>query len=145
MKLRFLVVLCAFIGSIASAQSVSQEGAELLAQIEAVVENIDTDQLQQQMKANPETILVDVRTADEIKQLGTIGLYQNINIPRGWLEFRIADSARSKDTPIVVYCGTNVRSPMAAKTLINTQKRSFAHNFLLFASLFFLLLIIIFS
>ncbi|MBX2884124.1 MAG: MBL fold metallo-hydrolase [Granulosicoccus sp.] len=51
---------------------------------------------------------------------GTIdaGLHP-ININRGWLEFRIADAVPDKDTPIVVYCGINQRSPLAARTLMD--------------------------
>ncbi len=82
------------------------------------ITNINTKQLQQQMQQHPETVLIDIRTTEEIHLLGTIGLYQNINIPRGWLEFRIADRVLTKDTPIVVYCGLNQRSPLATKQLM---------------------------
>ncbi len=81
--------------------------------------NIDTKQLQQQMQQYPNTLLIDVRTGEEVILLGTIGLYQNVNIPRGWLEFRIDDAALSKNTPIVVYCGLNKRSPLAAQLLLD--------------------------
>lgn len=100
-------------------QALSEQGQQLLDSINQQITNIDTDQLLKQIKDHPETVLIDVRTADEIKQVGTIGLYQNVNIPRGWMEFRIADEASDKDTPIVVYCGINARSPMAAKTLMD--------------------------
>ena len=80
--------------------------------------NINTKQLQQQMQKQPKTLLIDVRTSEEINRFGTVGLYQNINIPRGWLEFRIKNQNLSKDTPIVVYCGQNKRSPLAAKRLM---------------------------
>jgi rhodanese-related sulfurtransferase/glyoxylase-like metal-dependent hydrolase (beta-lactamase superfamily II) len=103
----------------AQVQPLSDEGKLLLESANQDITNLDTAQLQQQIIDQPETVLIDVRTAEEIKQVGTIGLYQNINIPRGWIEFRIADSARAKDTPIVVYCGVNARSPMAAKTLMD--------------------------
>ena len=83
------------------------------------ISDISADDIAQLIKKSPDTLLIDVRTPSEIQQLGTIGLYQNINIPRGWLEFRVADSAPSFDTPIVVYCGTNVRSPAAAITLMD--------------------------
>jgi len=49
---------------------------------------------------------------------------KNVNIPRGWLEFRVTNHARSKDTPIVVYCGGNIRSPLAAHTL---QQMGYTH------------------
>ncbi|NPA71743.1 MAG: MBL fold metallo-hydrolase [Gammaproteobacteria bacterium] len=81
------------------------------------VTNLNTQQLQQQMKNHPETLLIDVRTPQEINKQGTIGLYQNKNIPRGWLEFKISEAAATKDTPIIVYCGQNLRSPLSAKTL----------------------------
>ena len=63
-------------------------------------------------------VLVDVRTPAEIKKLGGfIDAQQNVSIPRGWLEYRITRVALSKDTPIVVYCGGGVRTPLAADTL----------------------------
>ena len=50
---------------------------------------------------------------------GKIDAPQNVNIPRGWLEFRVQRVALSKDIPIVVYCGGGLRSPLAAETLQN--------------------------
>jgi len=89
----------------------------MLDAVNQTINNITADELKQLIRDKPETVLIDVRTQFEVDQLGTIGLYQNINIPRGWMEFRIAESVPSLDTPIVVYCGINARSPMAAKTL----------------------------
>jgi rhodanese-related sulfurtransferase len=48
---------------------------------------------------------------------GAIDAPQNVNIPRGWLEFRIENEAKSRDTPIVLYCGGGLRSTLAADTL----------------------------
>ena len=92
-------------------------GEQLLKQANHKIVNIDATALQEQIKVLSNTVLIDVRTQFEVKQLGTIGLYQNVNVPRGWLEFRIAESVVNLETPIVVYCGTNVRSPVAVKTL----------------------------
>lgn len=84
------------------------------------VENIDTTALSELIDSTPDLLLIDVRTPGEIGYLGgAIDHPGNVNIPRGWLEFRIKDSAPGLDTPIVVYCGTNVRSPLAAKTLLD--------------------------
>ena len=93
-------------------------GQQILESANKTITDITAEEVDQLIKNHPDTLLIDVRTQFEIQQLGTIGLYQNINIPRGWLEFRIAENAPSFDTPIVVYCGTNVRSPVAAKTLM---------------------------
>ena len=106
MKWRLMAGLFASIPLLASAAAPGKQ-----------VTNIDTAQLQKQMEQQPDTVLIDVRTPDEIRQLGTIGLYQNINIPRGWTEFRIEDAVPDRSTPIVVYCGQNLRSPPVAELL----------------------------
>ncbi len=80
--------------------------------------DLDTQTLQAKIKNNKDLLLIDVRTPGEIIVLGGSIDYPNeINIPRGWLEFRIKDEVPNLDTPIVVYCGTNIRSPLAAITL----------------------------
>ncbi|CAA6825597.1 MAG: SoxH protein, homolog [uncultured Thiotrichaceae bacterium] len=80
--------------------------------------DINTEQLQKILADKPNTLLIDVRTQTEIPFMGgSIDAANEVNIPRGWLEFRIEDQAKGLDTPIIVYCGTNVRSPPAAKTL----------------------------
>ncbi|MBE8189531.1 MAG: MBL fold metallo-hydrolase [Candidatus Thioglobus sp.] len=81
--------------------------------------DISTTELENLLNTNPNALLIDVRTQREINITGSILRGQNINIPRGWLEFRIAGEAPDKNTPIVVYCGQNLRSPLAAKTLLD--------------------------
>lgn len=90
----------------------------MLAAASQAITNISAQQLLLQVQQNPDTVVIDVRTQNEVSLLGTLGIYQNINIPRGWIEFDVADAVASFDTPIVVYCGQNIRSPMAAKTLM---------------------------
>jgi rhodanese-related sulfurtransferase/glyoxylase-like metal-dependent hydrolase (beta-lactamase superfamily II) len=93
-------------------------GEVLLAAANTKIRNIDRTALEKLLSENPDAALVDVRTRREVSLSGgTIGVYQNQVIPRGWLEFRIGDTVKSKDTPIIVYCGTNQRSPLAAQTL----------------------------
>ncbi len=108
--------------------------SELSANPEQALKNIDTQALQEQVKNNKDLILIDVRTPGEIEFLGgSIDHQGDINIPRGWLEFRIKDELPDLNTPIVVYCGTNIRSPLAAKTLIGmgyTQVQNYAAGFI---------------
>jgi glyoxylase-like metal-dependent hydrolase (beta-lactamase superfamily II)/rhodanese-related sulfurtransferase len=90
----------------------------LLEQTRATVRNIDTVGLQNQLDARPDTVLIDVRTPEELLlRGGMIDAPRSYNVPRGWLEFRIADLVPDPDTPIVVYCGRNERSPFAAEAL----------------------------
>src|SRR5712692_8781110 len=58
----------------------------------------------------PETIVVDVREADEYEQGALPGA---VHIPRGLLESKGADH----DAPVVVYCAGGTRSAFAAETL----------------------------
>lgn len=83
------------------------------------INNIDTQALKTLLETEKNLVLIDVRLNAEVDFLGgAIHTQRNINIPRGWLEFRIEDAVASKDAPIVVYCGTNQRSPLAADTLM---------------------------
>ncbi len=95
--------------------------------------NINTAELEKLLAENPKIELIDVRTSDEIDFIrGTIDADENANIPRGWLEFDVGSQVKTKDTPIVVYCGTNQRSPLAARTLMDlgyTNVKNYADGF----------------
>jgi len=93
-------------------------GAQLQTEAEKRTTVISTEDLKKALDEDLDMVLVDVRLPTEIKNMGgAIKAPQNRNIPRGWLEYRITSVALSKDTPIVVYCGAGVRTPLAADTL----------------------------
>jgi len=101
-------------------ENVIREGSDILITVNKEITNINTTQFKKILENNPETVVIDVRTADEIARLGgMIEAPRNYNILRGWLEFKVADIVVDAGTPIVVYCGTNLRSPLAAKTLMD--------------------------
>ena len=59
-------------------------------------------------------VILDVRTPDEFKN----GHIPNaINIPRGFLELKVAGRIPDKDTLIIAYCKGGSRSALAAYTL----------------------------
>ena len=93
------------------------DGHKMLESVNKQIININTEELGKILNEDPNTVLIDVRSPSELKYTGTIGRGQNVNIVRGWLEFQIAEHVKSKDTPIIVYCGKNLRSPLAAKKL----------------------------
>lgn len=67
------------------------------------------------VKALPEDVVViDVREQNEYVQGYIPGAHW---IPRGFLEQRIENQVRQRDTPIVLYCAGGTRSALAAKTL----------------------------
>jgi glyoxylase-like metal-dependent hydrolase (beta-lactamase superfamily II)/rhodanese-related sulfurtransferase len=95
-----------------------QTGEVLLEQVNRHIINVTTSELEEILEQHPATVLIDVRTPREIYLLGgMIDAPRTHNIPRGWLEFRVPETVANKDTPIVVYCGINQRSPLAADTL----------------------------
>lgn len=109
-------------------------GNDILKELAATVKNISTDDLKKEIDSNPDLVLVDIRNYGEIRSMdGAIDAAQNVHITRGWLEFRITRHAEEKDTPIIVYCGGNIRSPLAADTLTKmgyTNVRNYADGFL---------------
>ena len=108
------------------------DGNKMLESVNQQIININTTELDKILNEDPNVVLIDVRTPFELKVTGTINRGQNINIARGWIEFQIADHVTSKDTPIIVYCGRNLRSPLAAKTLENmgyTNVKNYSDGF----------------
>lgn len=96
------------------------DGARAILEANKVITNINSDELQKILTKNPKTELVDVRSPSEVDFIGGyIDADEHVNITRGWLEFDLASHVKNKDTPIIVYCGTNQRSPLAAKTLMD--------------------------
>ena len=93
-------------------------GLELLEIVNQRITNIDTEELSRLIEEDPSLVIIDVRQESEINGLGgMIDGHREIILPRGWLEFRMPNEVADKDTPIVVYCGINQRSPLAADTL----------------------------
>ena len=88
-----------------------------ISSLNADIKTVNTKQLVELLKKNPNTQIIDVRTrADILKQGGYIKANRVTNIPRGVLEFKIEEEV-NKDQPLVVHCFTGNRSALAAKTL----------------------------
>lgn len=114
----FIVAISLLFNSAFAAPPGITTGKQLQHKAEDETTVINTNDLKQLIESEPELILIDIRSNDEIANMGgTIDAPQNNLIPRGWLEFKTPNIATSKDTPIVVYCGAGVRSPLTAKTL----------------------------
>lgn len=109
---------------IPEAPQLSQAAQTLLDGVMQRVPQIDTAGLMAQLREQPETVVIDVRTAPELANLGgRIDAPRFAHLLRGWLEFQIETAVPEKDTPIVVYCGVSQRSPLAAETLIKLGYR----------------------
>lgn len=113
--------------------ALSADAKKLLDQVTQRVSNINTQGFKALLKDKPDTVVIDVRNAEEITLLGGYIRAPNyFNIPRGQLEFKIATLVPAKDTPIVVYDDFNQRSPLAADALVKlgyTQVKNYADGF----------------
>ena len=61
-----------------------------------------------------ELLVIDVREPAEFE---SASVHSAVNIPRGFLEFRIAEVCPSADHPILIHCKAGGRAVLAAKTL----------------------------
>ncbi len=112
------VLLLSQLVSVAFAQPTSS--ATVLNQAREQVKTISTQALVEQLSNNPNTIVIDVRSREEILlQGGMVEAPRIYNIERGQLELQIELLEESADHPIVVYSYNNQRSPLAALTLQN--------------------------
>ncbi|MEW5968037.1 MAG: rhodanese-like domain-containing protein [Pseudomonadota bacterium] len=117
--------LSAVVLPIPEAPSLTQGAQRVLDAANKRVRQIDTAGLVAQLKAQPHTVVIDVRTPSELNVFGGyIDAPRFFNITRGWLEFQVETAVPDKNTPIVVYCGANQRSPLAADTLMKLGYRN---------------------
>jgi len=112
-------LITVFLAGTLFAESQLRNGEALLEEVNARIRNVNTTELVNMLAKEPDTVVIDVRTPREIELFGgSIRSLRSYNIPSGWLEFRMAERAPTPDTPIVVYCGINQRSPLAADRLM---------------------------
>ncbi len=111
--------LSAVVLPIPEAPPLTQAAQRILDATRKRVTQLDTAGLVAQLKAQPKTVVVDVRTPAELNMFGGhVDAPRFFNIARGWLEYQVETAVPDKNTPIVVYCGANQRSPLAADTLM---------------------------
>ncbi len=114
-----LIIAASMTSTLAMAESTLATGEDWVAKIHSETTHISTSELLDHLTSHPDTEFLDVRLMEEIASQG--GLIdagrRTHHVPRGWIEHRIGDEIPNLDTPIVVYCSTNRRSPLAAYTL----------------------------
>ncbi|WP_084260469.1 MBL fold metallo-hydrolase [Thiothrix lacustris] len=115
------------------APALTEQAKQLLDEVNQRITNVNTPELKALLQKHPETQLIDVRTPQEITLLGgSIDAPRHRNLMRGWLEMHATEQLPDKNIPIVVYCGVNQRSPLAADTLMKlgyTNVKNYADGF----------------
>jgi len=97
-------------------------GMELIKKSSLKFKNIDLDEMCKRINANPNVVLLDVRTPAEFngstKDFPSFGHFKkaiNINIQE--LEGRVSELSKYKDSEVIVYCSHSHRSPQASYLL----------------------------
>jgi len=87
---------------------------DLLNAAKGRITEIDTDEAERRLAANPAAVVLDVREADEHDQGALVGA---VHIPRGFLESQVESKVADHAAELVVYCAGGTRSAFAADTL----------------------------
>ena len=88
--------------------------SELISAAKANCNCLDADRAKSFCNDNPDALIVDVREPAEYEKSH---LPAAINIPRGLLEMRIADTCPDANHPILIHCGAGGRASLSAHTL----------------------------
>ncbi len=75
---------------------------------------VDNEHIEARLAANPDLMLLDVRTESEFATAHIPGASW---MARGVAEFRLAETVRDGDTEIVIYCATGSRAALLKKAL----------------------------
>jgi len=87
---------------------------EIVTEAKSQTTEVTVEAVKKDMDAGKNFVLLDVRTSAEFE---AGHLPKAVNIPRGTLEFMIGKHYPQKDVEIVVYCRTDARAALCAKTL----------------------------
>jgi len=88
--------------------------AQVVKEAKSIIEEVSVDAVKQMIDNKEDIILLDVRDSEEFQ---TGHLPGAINISRGSLDFKVHLIIHDKTKKIIVYCGLDLRSPLATKSL----------------------------
>lgn len=87
---------------------------QLVREAKTSIREVSIEDVKKMIDHKEEIIILDVRDKEEFETGYIPGA---INLSRGMLEFKIGTLIPDKNARIIVYCGTDLRGPLAAKTL----------------------------
>src|SRR5262245_12520611 len=87
---------------------------QILEEARRSVAEVTADEVQRVQKGGQGTAILDVREKDEFRDGHLSGA---ISLPRGFLEMQVEAKVPDKQTPIITYCQSGVRSLLAGRIL----------------------------
>ncbi len=94
--------------------AVDKTPEQLVREAKDAINEVSIDEVKRMIDNKEDIILLDVRDSEEY---GTGHIPGAINISRGSLDFKVHLIIPDKNTKIIVYCGLDLRSPLATKSL----------------------------
>jgi rhodanese-related sulfurtransferase len=98
--------------SLARAENKSPE--QMVKEAKAAIKEVSIDDVKKMIDTKENVIILDVRDKNELEDGRIPGA---MNISRGMLEFKAGTMLMDKNAKIVVYCGLDLRAPLATRTL----------------------------
>jgi rhodanese-related sulfurtransferase len=109
----FLILIMTINGTVfAGGKTIPQ----IIGEAKSQTTEVTVEGVKKGMDVGKNFVLLDVRTSEEFK---AGHLPKAVNIPRGTLEFMIGKYYPQKDMEIVLYCRTDARAALCAKTLLD--------------------------
>jgi rhodanese-related sulfurtransferase len=91
-----------------------QTSDQLVKEAKASIREVSADELKKMMDEKEKIVILDVRDKEEFETGYIPGA---INLSRGMLEFRITMLIPDRNARVIVYCGVDLRGPLATRTL----------------------------
>ena len=114
-KLSFFLVIIFFVLYAASVvHAVDKTPEQVVREAKASVSEVSIDEVKKMIDNREDIILLDVRDSEEYETGHIPGA---INISRGSLDFKVHLIVPDKNKRIIVYCGLDLRSPLATKSI----------------------------
>jgi len=102
------------IGAVYQVEAADKTPDQFVKEAKAAIKEVTIGDVKKMIDAKENIIILDVRDKNELEDGHIPGA---INISRGMLEFKVAMVIPDRGSKIIVYCGLDLRGPLATKTL----------------------------
>jgi rhodanese-related sulfurtransferase len=109
-----LIVIFSVLYSSFMVYAVDKTPEQIVKETKAAIKEVSVDEVKKMIDTRENLILLDVRDKEEYE---TGHIPNAINISRGTLDFKVHLIIPDKNALIIVYCGLDLRSPLATKSL----------------------------
>jgi rhodanese-related sulfurtransferase len=114
-KVRVFLIITFFMLYFASVvNAVDKTPEQIVREAKAAINEVSVEEVKKMIDNKADIILLDVRDREEYETGHIPGA---INISRGSLDFKVNLIIPDKNKKIIVYCGLDLRGPLATKSL----------------------------